>query len=85
MMTWQDNSRALTGWRAFLCGWGFGEYRWVRQLIGGRWERWHVSVLHSDLWHPVSSPGGGLSRPSVICYGTPLVEEWPDRVKSGAR
>ena len=43
----------------------------VRRLHGGRWERWYLDCVHSEVWiRP------GELAPS-IARGTPTVEVWP--------
>jgi hypothetical protein len=58
---------------SFLC-----EYKFFRRLAGGRWEKWYVDVpICSLIWHH-DSDGLGHSdgRPSVLCRGTPTVEDY---------
>lgn len=57
--------------------WMLSNWRWYRRWYGGRWERWWVDCpVCSMCWHT-----GNLQRydgrPSPLCRGTPVVEEWP--------
>lgn len=62
-----------------LCEIAIGDYAWGRRLLGGRWERWWVdSPVCGDIWHwRTRERTSWEGRPSPLCRGTPIVEEWP--------
>jgi len=43
-----------------------------RQKLGGRWECWHLDVIHANIWYQHNSETRG--RPHCLCRGTPVVE-----------
>ena len=54
----------------------FGERRWCRRLIGGRWQRWFVRVIGSAIWIRVPLVMPAHVRPPGTLYGdVPLDEE----------
>jgi hypothetical protein len=56
----------------------FDRYQWYRRLCGGRWELWWVDApVCSDIWHRVTDFTYATGkRPSVLCRGTPIEEDW---------
>lgn len=53
-------------------------FRWYRRWHGGVWERWWVDGgVNSCVWHELPTTSKELGRrPSVICRGTPVVEDY---------
>jgi len=73
----QHNYRNLTGWRWFLYI-RLGNSRFVRRLIGGKWEHWLLSREWGTLWLPVNDWSTGRDLPPFVTKGRPIAsEEWP--------
>jgi hypothetical protein len=60
----------------------FSQRRWARKLIGGKWELWWVDCpVNSDVWHSVPEWSDVVGeRPTPLCRGTPIKEDWSDGV-----
>lgn len=61
----------------FLCA--LRQFTWYRRWHGGRWELWHVDFpFCASIWHELE--GRQLEsesrRPTGLCRGTPVVEDW---------
>jgi len=51
----------------------FGNYKWCRRWVGGRWECWWIDCCCSMIWLKMDSRKDG--RPGCG-YGTPRVEQY---------
>lgn len=56
---------------------GFTRYQWFRKWRGGRWELWWVdSPINAAVWHHRSVEEDMDQRPTAICRGTPIIEDY---------
>jgi len=76
-MSWSMAGKMFSVWLGSF----FRYWRWGRRLAGGRWERWYVDFpVCMDSWYRVTVPEG---RPSMLCRGTPTVEDYTDGPSRG--
>ncbi len=70
------NYRDLFGWRNWFHI-NYSQWRWVRRLIGGKWELWYVDPCRSAMWIPVKEWSTSTFRPPVTSGKAMNQEEWP--------
>lgn len=50
------------------------DYKFARKLIGGRWEKWYIECMRSEMWFPLYKdekdfrPGTGHGTPYCEYY-----------------
>lgn len=55
----------------------FDRFLWYRKWKGGKWECWDCDMIYSMVWYQVEEfTEIGGKRPSAICRGTPICEDW---------
>ena len=54
-------------------------FRWYRRLCGGHWELWWVETVGGDVWHQLDRCSRDGARPTPLCRGTPICEDYPQR------
>ena len=60
-----------------LLGLSLSHFRWFRKMLGGRWERWWVdSPVNDTMWHWREDWEDMSERPTCICRGTPIIEDY---------
>lgn len=63
--------------RSTFCRAILGDFQWYRRWYGGVWELWWVDYpVCTAVWHDVPEPTGRGPRPTPLCRGTPVVEDY---------
>lgn len=68
--------KAMKKLRNFL-GW-FSQWRWVRSLVGGKWEQWWADPVNDYVWLDVKQWTPPGKRPGGCCI-------WDSDPKPNAR
>ena len=73
----------MAWWVRWLWYLGAADWRWFRQRVGGRWERWWVEPCRASVWHLVWRPGrirrswsDTLISPAPVCRWLLAVEDY---------
>lgn len=60
------------GNRRWLMLLGLTKWRFVRRLLGGRWEQWFIPPCSAYLWFPVYTPSDAKANIRPIPFTWPL-------------